>query len=176
MKSSHQIQVFNRRRFFISMRLYINQETWWVFTEIKKSEFIIIMQSKPFPQQSAVIFLTDEDNGTRAHPWAFQRFHILKLRPGRADGVRLPKTTRATERRLQLCRNGLFQSGLWRRWLCRRSLWTERGHCHLSPAVLFKGVFVFKNVSKPSSSGHFYLHSLKKLTLFSTNYKTKKRK
>lgn len=41
------------------------------------------------------------------------------------------------------------KSEVLERW---KKVWIQPGHCHLSTSVLFKGVFAFKNVSKPSSS------------------------
>lgn len=78
---------------------------------------------------------------------------ISNIDRGQADSARLPKTTSGIQ--LKGCRSAGTAS------LSPNFLRREResvgssggaGHCHLSPAVLFKGVFAFRNVSKPSSS------------------------
>lgn len=98
----------------------------------------------------------------------FHQFNIPNIGRGQADSAHLPRKTYGIQlkgcsfsKTVSLSLNFLRRS-LWpcfrlekkKSWGTARlkKVWIQSGHCHLSPSVLFKGVFAFKNVSKPPSS------------------------
>lgn len=100
----------------------------------------------------------------------FHQLNISHISFSQADIPRLPKITygirlkgssflktasfslnflRSRYERAFTQREKKKKSEVLERW---KKVWIQPGHCHLSTSVLFKGVFAFKNVSKPSSS------------------------